>query len=98
MDLECVNCAECVKYDGRKHRDYVEKPNTNKKTYKYKVEWKTDDENITKHFKTIKEITDIFGIPKSSIYLLIKNVSMKKYGDYTISRVFKPAGHFVFFE
>jgi len=89
-----------TKYDGRKHRDYQEKPNTNKKTYKYMVEWKTDEDTelITKHFKTIKEITDIFGIPKSSIYLLIKNVPMKKYGDYSISRVLKPAGHYVFFE
>ena len=95
-----IESIQVDKQDGRKHRNFLEKPNVNKKTFKYKVVWTVDEEigGVTKHFKSIKEIINSFKIPKSCIYLLIQGKDMKKYKDYKISRINEPAGRYVYFD
>lgn len=84
--------------DGRKNRDFQLKPNRNLKTYKYNVTWFEDNTPLSKDCRSIKDIIDCLGIPKSSIYLLLKGVEMKKYKNYKVSKINKPARGVVYFD
>jgi len=73
---------------------------TNQKTFKYKVEVKehhTDGETIinTYRFKTTKDITTKFNIPRNSIYYImndkVKSKDNCKYKDYKIYKISEPA-------
>jgi len=84
--------------DGRKQRDFSLKPNRNLKTYKYNIEWVEDGNEISKDCRSIGDIIDCWGIPKSSIYLLLKGVEMKKYKNYKVTKINKPARGIVYFD
>lgn len=91
-----IKNAEVI--DGRKQRDFCEKPNRNLKTYKYFIEWNEDGNELTKDCRSIADIIDCWGIPKSSIYLLLKGIEMKKYKGYKVSKINKPAQGIVYFD
>lgn len=84
--------------DGRKQRDFINKPNRNLKTYKYFIEWNEDGNELTKDCRSIADIIDCWGIPKSSIYLLLKGIEMKKYKGYKVTKINKPAQGIVYFD
>jgi hypothetical protein len=69
--------------------------NTNQKTFKYRViETLTDDGfNYTTlyRFKTTKEITDKFEIPRNSIYHILNNKPTYKYSHIKIMKINEPA-------
>lgn len=70
--------------------------NTNQKTLKYKVIFKSKNEKQqeiikTYKYKTIKEIMDIHLIPRSSIYFLINNKPLNKYDNVDIIKISEPA-------
>ena len=70
--------------------------NTNQKTLKYKVFLKLKNDNQediikTYKYKTIKEIMEMHGIPRSSIYFLINNKPLNKYENINILKINEPA-------
>ena len=84
--------------DGRKKRDFQLKPNANLKTYKYNIEWMEDGNELSKDCRSIKDIIECWGMPKSSIYLLLKGTEMKKYKGFKVTKINKPARGIVYFD
>lgn len=93
-----THTQQTIVEDGRKRRDFVNKPNRNLKTYKYFIEWNEDGNEISKDCRSIADIIDCWGIPKSSIYLLLKGIEMKKYKGYKVTKINKPARGIVYFD
>ena len=70
--------------------------NTNRKTFKYKVEesFKKIDGSVdikTTRYKTTKAITDEYGIARCSIYKIIKGGVCCKYSTLKIFKISEPA-------
>lgn len=65
--------------------------NTNQKTFKFRVIEILTDEGIEHtsnyRFKTTKEITEKFSIPRNSIYYIMKNKPTNKYSHIKIFRI-----------
>lgn len=72
--------------------------NTNQKTFKFKVIETLKDENNEEYtssyrFKTTKDITEKFDIPRNSIYYVMNNRKSYKYSHLIILRINEPAIH-----
>jgi len=70
--------------------------NTNKKTFKFRVvETLTEDDGekytSSYRFKTTKEITQKFCIPRNSIYYIMNGKPTNKYEHISIYRINEPA-------
>ncbi len=76
--------------------------NTNQKTFKFRViETLTDDGTdytSTYRFKTTKQITEKFSIPRNSIYYIMSGKPTNKYLNIKIYRINEPAVQTIFLE
>jgi len=62
--------------------------------FKFSVIFNKDGEIATKRFRQVKDITEVYGIPKASIYKLINKKMDYEYSiwkDYIIERINEPA-------